>query len=1064
MKASARFLRMPLLAGILFSSIVMAMADLGRPVITAITPTRTSLLVEVSVPAGIRQVVLEGRSRLGAGSWEPRAVVRTDGQGGAITISVAFASNVEILRVKAGATTPLPASFYAGTNTFNGPPDTTNQTPVNGGVMTFAGSGAGIDIGTPTPTDAGSQTRDVVESDIWKISGNTLYYFNQNRGLQIVDITNPDQAAIRATYPLPAVGEQMYLVNTGHVALLARQTCTYPYDSKVVIVNVAGATPRKAAELTIQGTIQESRMVGNVLYVSSSVYRAVPGPTNSTWEYGTAVASFDLADPALPVNRDTLWFSGYSDDVVAATDTYLFVCTRDMVDYWRSVVHVIDITSDVGRMSEYAAIHPTGWVPDKFKLNYAGGVLTTIAEDWRAIGTNRVTTHLETFRLPDPRSAGPVGASKLGELILGGNEQLHATRFDGERVYVVTFFRIDPLWVVDLSDPTRPHIAGELQVPGWSSYIQPLGDRLVAVGVDSSRVAVSLFDVRDPAHPGLYNKVLLGNSYSWSEANNDEKAFTVLPDAGLILVPYSGDTTNGWASQVQLIDLNPTNLVARGLINHQFQPRRATLAGNRVLSLSGWELLTVNAADRDLPVVTKVTDLAWPVDRVFLAGDYLLELTEGQYYYWGMNQAGPVLRVAPANDPNQVLTELDLTSTWPVVGSIKKDDRLYVIQTVVNSLPLIIYTADGSYPAPTPTSPNFLLTIFDLSALPHVSVLGHASAAIPDLGYGQSWELVWPSSGLLVWVNLQSMPYFYRTGPIIFGGPMGGFAPYPYPMYWQGGGQMLAFNVANPATPALVSTVNLSSNSWFSFSKPYASDGLVFISHGGTCIPWIMPMTDPMDPTVPTAQYYLRWERRSFLDVVDFTDPINPVVRKPVNIPGTLTGIAHGGDIVYTTGQHYDAAGRTDYTQWLDASAYDGVSAYLVDSLRLPQSYPPPIVVAETNILVSQTGIQSGTNPPLSAVAWWAFGDAGKFVSLGKTTVPGYTDTMASVPPFLVLKNNDNLIQLFDLSSGSLTPVGNSQPSACLWPNVIKADADAARGLWIPMNSYGVLQVPVSSP
>ena len=117
----------------------------------------------------------------------------------------------------------------------------------------------------------------------------------------------------------------------------------------------------------------------------------------------------------------------------------------------------------------------------------------------------------------------------------------------------------------------------------------------------------------------------------------------MLTDIGLVLVPYSGDTTNGWTSQVRLIDLNPTNLVARGIIQHQFQPRRAAFSHNRILSLSGWELLIVDASDRDNPHVRGDTELAWSVDRLFVQGNYLLELTASTGW-WGY-QSRPAVRV-----------------------------------------------------------------------------------------------------------------------------------------------------------------------------------------------------------------------------------------------------------------------------------------------------------------------------------------------------------------------------------------------------------------------------------
>src|SRR5439155_16304142 len=108
-------------------------------------------------------------------------------------------------------------------------------------------------------------------------------------------------------------------------------------------------------------------------------------------------------------------------------------------------------------------------------------------------------------------------AAKLGELDLGSGENLLATRFDGDRAYVVTFFRIDPLWIVSLADPANPAITGKLDVHGFSTYIEPLGNRLVTIGSLDNRAAVSLFDVSDPANPATLSQVQLGGDWSWSE-------------------------------------------------------------------------------------------------------------------------------------------------------------------------------------------------------------------------------------------------------------------------------------------------------------------------------------------------------------------------------------------------------------------------------------------------------------------------------------------------------------------------------------------------------------------
>jgi hypothetical protein len=623
-------------------------ATLNGPTISSIRLEGTNVAVTAQIPAGVNVVTLEGRTRVGAGGWVPRAVLHLDGAGGEVTFHSARSGNLELLRVRGETTATLPASFYQGTKTFAGPAGVSGPA----GPPVFASAGDAARTPAPAPTDA---NRTVVESDIWKIANDTLYFFNQYRGLQVIDVTSPDKPVVRGTLELPAAGEQMYLLDNGYVVLLARDGCGWDANgpvSMVLIVKVVGGVPALAAQLPIRGNIQESRLVGTALYVSAETYRTnflsptPDGKTSETWEWGSLISAFDLADPSQPVARESLWSPGYGN-VITATDRLLFVATQgtDPNNWWQSDVRVIDISAPNGSIKDLAKLRPQGRVADKFKMDLNGDVFTVISEknDQRATPPNSsLVTKLETFSLTTPTDP-----KKLGELELGHGERLFATRFDNDRVYVVTFFLKDPLWVVDLADPANPKLSGQLEVPGWSTYIQPLGDRLVTVGIDNSnswRVAVSLFDVKDPTKPSLLSRVPLGDNYSWSEVNSDEKALTVLPDAGLILVPYQGNTTNGYASRVQLIDLGAASLTARGVIEHRLQPRRATLYGNRVLSISGLELITVDATDRDHPAVTADTALSWPVDRLFVQGNYLIEISNGNTW----NSQDPTLRVTLA--------------------------------------------------------------------------------------------------------------------------------------------------------------------------------------------------------------------------------------------------------------------------------------------------------------------------------------------------------------------------------------------------------------------------------
>src|SRR5262245_53462338 len=107
---------------LLFLGNSLSASPKDQPVITSIHLEKTNVLVTAQVPAGIKRVTLECRSRLSAGNWEPRMVTRLGGDGGPVTFCVPKADGLEVLRVRADDQEPLPGSFYSGTNSFAAQP------------------------------------------------------------------------------------------------------------------------------------------------------------------------------------------------------------------------------------------------------------------------------------------------------------------------------------------------------------------------------------------------------------------------------------------------------------------------------------------------------------------------------------------------------------------------------------------------------------------------------------------------------------------------------------------------------------------------------------------------------------------------------------------------------------------------------------------------------------------------------------------------------------------------------------------------------------------------------
>jgi uncharacterized secreted protein with C-terminal beta-propeller domain len=138
--------------------------------------------------------------------------------------------------------------------------------------------------------------------------------------------------------------------------------------------------------------------------------------------------------------------------------------------------------------------------------------------------------------------------TEVGEVDgLGKNEQIYSVRFIGPRAYVVTFRKTDPLYSLDLSDPSRPRVTGELKITGFSAHLQPVGEnRLIGIGQDATvqgsqtGTQVSLFDVSDPAQPKRLAQHVV--PYASSEAEYDPHALLWWPATGLLVMPLTQDS------------------------------------------------------------------------------------------------------------------------------------------------------------------------------------------------------------------------------------------------------------------------------------------------------------------------------------------------------------------------------------------------------------------------------------------------------------------------------------------------------------------------------------------
>ncbi|HLE54576.1 MAG TPA: beta-propeller domain-containing protein [Thermoplasmata archaeon] len=142
------------------------------------------------------------------------------------------------------------------------------------------------------------------------------------------------------------------------------------------------------------------------------------------------------------------------------------------------------------------------------------------------------------------------GLAQVGRIEhIAPGENIHSARFLGDRAYLVTFQKIDPLFVIDVSVPTAPKILGELKIPGYSDYLHPIDeDHLLGIGKDTTNATegdfswyqglkIALFNVSDVANPVQMSQYIIGDRGTGSDVLSDHKAFLSIPARGLAVIP-----------------------------------------------------------------------------------------------------------------------------------------------------------------------------------------------------------------------------------------------------------------------------------------------------------------------------------------------------------------------------------------------------------------------------------------------------------------------------------------------------------------------------------------------
>lgn len=423
------------------------------------------------------------------------------------------------------------------------------------------------------------QMEGVDESDIAKIDGSYIYTV-EDKYIVITDIRDgklkevtrflpKDCGASDRVMEIYVDGDQLILVVQCYETSLEEDSafCYEMNGKNTTQIQVYSIVDRKNPEfegrLIQDGYYNTSRKIGDVVYLftqynmTSDVvgyvekeYTSVIPKVNgekvaageiylpeSSGESGILVSSLDVNKPD-KVLDSKLVISGYAQTYISKDALYLYEEDYDGA----MITNIAKFALDEGRISGVAAAAVRGYVRDTFAINASDGYLRVLTTDYSTEDeVNALYILDENMKL-------------TGQLTgIAPGEEIYAARFMGNTGYFVTYRNTDPLFTVDLSDPAKPEIIGELKVTGFSEYLHFWDDtHLLGIGYESDEntgnienIKLSMFNIENPGEVTEEAKLVL-KDVDYSEALYDYKSVIISKDKnliGLVCEDYSGSRT-----------------------------------------------------------------------------------------------------------------------------------------------------------------------------------------------------------------------------------------------------------------------------------------------------------------------------------------------------------------------------------------------------------------------------------------------------------------------------------------------------------------------------------------
>lgn len=381
----------------------------------------------------------------------------------------------------------------------------------------------------------------------------------------VVNVADPAQPAVVRSFDLGANEVDARLI-AGRVVVVLQGDPHLPftYPSGATAAAIQAATDRNRSVIessTISDWLPTVTAQPSGKTTTADCADLLHPPTGT----GFATTSVVSLNPASDQPGRATTIVGDVTTVYASTDA-LYVATvpgMGPVPYRGAAQYMPTVAGSATDIAKFDLTDPahvryagSGSVPGQLIGQYALDeyqgdlrVATTTGQATPAPGEGSAPVTLSDSRItvlaPQGGALVPVGVVAG----LGAGEKIYAVRYEGPLAYVVTFRQTDPLYVVDLSNPAHPVAQGQLQLTGYSSFLQPLGrSLLLGVGqqVDShlrqAGLQLSVFDVSDPQVPALRSRADLSGDYS--AAQYDPHALLWWPARRLVALPLADSSAS----------------------------------------------------------------------------------------------------------------------------------------------------------------------------------------------------------------------------------------------------------------------------------------------------------------------------------------------------------------------------------------------------------------------------------------------------------------------------------------------------------------------------------------